>query len=138
MPMRKVIAFILIFAMVTMACAGCGTGKKPDDVSDRVYELGIAALETADEFLAGTISGEDAADRLYRTCILVEAEIDQYKEETGSDTLVGTDYWKDTVISSSISLLKLSIGSKSSGSGNSRDVLERRNDLAGYLNEKKK
>lgn len=90
-----------------------------EGISDDAYDLGCAALETADEYIAGKITGDDAEDKLYSCDVLL-----------GSDRCDGDN---DSLVSGAVTLLKIKITSKENGTGTMTAVKEQRNDLAKLL-----
>ena len=115
--MKKTICLILAY-MILVLCASCGS-KRMDGISDRAYELGCAALETADEFIAGTITAREAKSKLESADILL-----------GGDDCDGQN---DSLVSASVGLLSIKIGNKDTGSGTMDDVKKERDRLADYL-----
>lgn len=134
--MKKTV--VVIFALLLCICsvAACGQASKvnvkPDNMSDRVYELGCAALETADEFIAGDISSSTARTKLAAAQRDVDYIVDQETAEHDG-TLVGSDVWKDSSVSLNIMLLDYKIQTKEFGTGTMSDVIDQRDSLAELL-----
>lgn len=129
--MKRTIALIFIFALTATLCS-CGGGK-PDDMSDAMYQIGINALGVADQYIAGEITGDDAYDRLEEFYEQAEAQEEYDKEITNSDVLAGTDYWRDSLVSTEILTLQMVIGRAKYGDGAMSEVKESRDSLADTL-----
>lgn len=131
--MKKFTSIILCAVFLLTLCS-CGGGK-PEDMSDAMYQIGLNALATADQYIAGEIAGDDAYDRLEEYYTQAEAQVDYDKEITNSDVLAGTEYWRDTLISTDILTLQMAIGRAKYGSGAMSEVKEARDSLAEDLGE---
>lgn len=59
--MKKFLSICLVLGMC-MGLVGCS--DKPSDLSDENYELGIKILETADKYLDGDLSADDAESKI--------------------------------------------------------------------------
>lgn len=136
--MKKTTTLLTIILILALLLAGCGSGSKPDDTSDKMYELGVAALEAADEFLDGSLDGDEALKRIAAASTSASYQYEKEKEETGSETLFGTEYSNDYYIWSYIGFLESKLSRKVDGVGTSNDVIETRNTLAEHLNERKR
>lgn len=135
---RKPIIIILFFIIIVIFLLSHCCDGIPRKTSEKMYELGVAALETADDFIDGEIAGAEAERRLKNN--YNEAEL-QYKiqcEELDTDTLVGTEYKNDTFIESDILFLKWAVRDKVDGTGTEEDVISKRNDLAKSLGKRKR
>lgn len=115
--MKRMFCLILTI-IVVVSCAACSS-KRMSGISDRAYEYGLAALETADDFIDGKIDAETATQNLDRVGILVD----------------GCDGENDALVSSRISLVKLYIARKGNGTGTMDQVEEHRDSLAELLGE---
>lgn len=109
---------ILILATVLLSLCACGS-KRMEGISDRSYECGLAALETADEFINGQIDADAASSKLARNLILADA----------------CDGDNDILVATVIFRLKFSIDRKDNGIGTMDAVKEAREDLADLLGE---
>ena len=125
--MKKFTSIILCAVFLLTLCS-CGGGK-PEDMSDAMYQIGLNALATADQYIAGEITGNTAYDRLEEFYTQAEAQEGYAKEITNSDTLAGTEYWRDFLVSSDILHLQLVVGRAKFGSGAMSEVQEARNNL---------
>lgn len=110
--MNRLCVILLVLALLT----SCSSERMPG-ISDRAYEYGLAALETADEFMAGDLPADDAEKRLYNAKI-------------GVDSCDGEN---DHLISSRLLLLQLAISSKDRGTSIMAEVEEERDALADLL-----
>lgn len=131
--MKRITALLLMFALAVALCS-CGGGK-PDDMSDAMYQIGKNALAVADQYIAGEITGDTAYDRLDEYYTQAEAQVDYDKEITNSDVLAGTEYWRDSLVSTNILTLQMVIGRAKYGSGAMSEVKESRDSLAEDLGE---
>ena len=129
--MKKFTSIILCAVFLLTLCS-CGGGK-PEDMSDAMYQIGLNALATADQYIAGEITGDDAYDRLEEYYTQVEAQVDYDKEITNSDVLAGTEYWRDSLVSTNILTLQMVIGRAKYGDGAMSEVKESRDSLAETL-----
>ncbi len=114
--MKKLICILLVFVTL-FTCSACSS--RMEGISDDAYEHGLAALETADEFIDGTIDADTAQRRLDLASGLAE--------DCGGTT--------DFLVSSRISSISFAIGFKDRGTGTMNEVKESRNKLADILGE---
>ena len=131
--MRKLICVIFVSLFVIMS--GCGSNKSnspPDGMSERVYELGCAALETTDEFIAGNLDASSARTKLASAKRSIDSAVSKEKEDNGGN-LVGSDVWKDDMVSHYILMIDTDIMNKEIGTGTLSAVKDSREDLAGTL-----
>ena len=112
--MKRVFCFLLT-VIVVLSLAACSS--RMDGISDDAYEYGLAALETADVYISGRITGEAAKDNLSRVSILVD----------------NCDGENDFFVSSNVALLKYAVTAKANGTGTMEKVKEAREDLAKVL-----
>lgn len=115
--MRRLLCLALCFTLLT-TFIGCGS-QRMAGLSDRAYELGLAALETADEYIDGSITASRALSKL----------------EQAKDFIDGCDGENDILISSAIFNLIYTIQRKDSGIGTMKAVEEKRDSLANLLGE---
>lgn len=111
--MKRLICMTIVIATLFTFVA-CG---RMEGISDDAYEYGLAALETADEFIDGEIDADTAQRRLDLASGLAE-------------NCGGTN---DFLVSSRISHISFAIGFKDWGTGTMKDVKESRDDLADIL-----
>ena len=131
--MKKITSIILCAVFLLTLCS-CGGGK-PEDMSDAMYQIGLNALTAADQYIAGEITGDAAYDKLEEYYKQAEAQIEYDKELTSSDVLAGTEYWRDSLVSTSILTMQLVIGRVKYGDGAMSEVQESRDSLAETLGE---
>ncbi len=131
--MKKFTSIILCAVFLLTLCS-CGGGK-PEDMSDAMYQIGLNALATADQYIAGEITGDDAYDRLEEFYKQAEAQSEKEKEHLGVDSLYGTEYAADYLVETDIFLLLHDVGFAKYGSGPMSDVKESRDNLADSLNK---
>ena len=61
--MKKTV-LVFISALLLVGLAGCGGKSKPNNVSDEVYNRGVAVIEIVDKYLDDEVSLEDVAKEL--------------------------------------------------------------------------
>lgn len=115
-----------IVSVVLLLIFGIYTYSKyaPPSMNDEVYELGITAMEIADDYIDGRMNSDVASSKLNH----IKDALEEYDD---------TDA---TIFGTTIFLLDISIGSSESkySSENSKDVIDSRNDLADQLHKKKR
>lgn len=132
--MKRIISIALIFALVI---ALCSCGGKPERMSDTMYQIGLNALTTTDEYISGKITGEEASERIYEFKEQSDAEYEKVKGgQNGSTSVADTAYVKDFIVSSDLFFLYFAVRDASMGKGAMSDVKERRDDLAETLGKK--
>ncbi len=136
--MKKKIVAILLCGILLFTVSGCSGEKDAANLSTEMKELGIAAVEITDDFLNGEITGAAAIERLENNYSSASQHYEQELEEAESDTLVGTDCWRDSTVPTYILSLEMSIRNKNNGTGTDEDVLEDRNKLAEIVNKKER
>lgn len=127
--MKKIGIFLLCGMMLFIMC-GCSGKEGMSGLSEEMKELGIAAVEIADNFLDGKITGEEAVEKLEKNSFMADLQYDMEKKEAEKDTEARTDYKNGSLVTSSILLLKISICDKNDGTGTEKDIIENRNNLA--------
>ena len=131
--MKKFTSFILCAVFLLTLCS-CGGGK-PEDRSDAMYQIGLNALATADQYIAGESTGDDAYDRLEEFCKQAEAQVEKEETDLGVDSLYGTEFQNDTSVYLQISILHSVVGRAKYGNGAMSEVKEARDNLAEDLGE---
>ena len=111
-------------------------GGKPDGMSKAMHQIGKNALNIADQYISGEIYGDVAYERMEELYTQAKAQEEKECKDLGVDTLVGTDYWKDSSVSHDISMLSHSVMNAKHGSGAMSEVQEARDNLAETLGEK--
>ena len=95
--MKKAIALLLALALCLSLCA-CGN-TKPDSLSDETYNLGIAALDVMDQYLAGKMDDVTAVLNLSEIQDQLDAEGEslQAKADAGDAQAIMYSYWNGSV-----------------------------------------
>lgn len=104
--------------IVVVSCVACGS-QRMSGISDHAYEYGLAALETADEYIAGGIDADSAIEKLDHAGALVE----------------NCNGENDFYVSAGIDFITYAIQHKDDGSGTMDEVEEKREYLADILGE---
>ena len=131
--MKKFTSIILCAVFLLTLCS-CGGGK-PEDMSDAMYQSGLNALATADQYIAGEITGDTAYDKLDEYYEQAKAQEQSEIEELGVSTLFNTKYYADSRVPHCILMLQCDVGDAKFGSGPMSDVKESRDKLADCLNK---
>ena len=131
--MKKFTSIILCAVFLLTLCS-CGGGK-PEDMSDAMYQIGLNALATADQYIAGEITGDTAYDRLEEFYTQAEAQTEKEMTDLGVDSLYGTEFAADYYVESDILILQMVVGRAKYGSGAMSEVKEARDNLADSLNK---
>ncbi len=119
--MKKITVVVILVMAVGCILSACSKTRM-EGISDRAYDLGCAALETADEYLAGDITAEEACDALYVPSLMLRSD--------------SCDGQNDILISSAVGNLEAEISFKQMGTATKSDVKEQRDILAEYLGKK--
>jgi len=117
--------YCVIILIVLMLSIGCG-GTKPKDVNAEIFRYGLAALETADEYLDGKIDIATARKQVGNA----------YDSISLAKNTAGSTSGADLMVSTNVLLLDTAMLNKELGNGTTDDILEARNYLAESLNEK--
>ena len=115
--MKRALSIVILAAILLSLCA-CGS-KHMNGISDRAYDLGLAALETADDFIAGKIDAATALDKL----------------EYAGDLVDNCDGENDFYVSSGIDFIIFAIEDKDDGTGTMSEVEDKVEYLEGILGE---
>lgn len=115
--MKKILCTFLC-CVIVLGCSACGSTRM-EGISDKAYEYGLAALETADDFVAGKIDADTAQENLRRVSILVD----------------GCDGENDPLVASGIWSIEFAIYQKGNGTGTMAAVEEKIDNLAELLGE---
>lgn len=116
--MKRIFAVFLLASLLLSVLCACGS-KRMGGISDRAYELGSAALENVDEYIAGRSEAKGTISQLELADLLLG----------GSEC----DGDNDTLISGSVGLLKIYIENKQIGTGTMEKVKSERDRLADML-----
>lgn len=128
---HKLFAAILLVAVI-LSLTSCGHTRK-EKISDKMYDLGVAAVEIADDYLSGKISIEDAVARLDRNNDDQYRHLKSEEDELGVTTLYDTPFRQDTSVWLITSNLLHAMQDKKSGTGIDASIKEKRNSLANSL-----
>ena len=128
--MKKIIALSLA-ALLLLSLYSCG--GKPGKTSDAMYQIGTNALTTADEYIGGKITGDEAADRLHEYMEQADTQYKKECEDLGQSTLVDTEYSNDYAINHAVSMLYFSVSSSTRSGAAMSEVQEKRDRLAAAL-----
>lgn len=119
---------IIIISLIVVVLVGIGFynedfTKKPDDIRENIYQYGLSALETIDEFIDEKVDAYDAVKKLDNVYSRIETEMgDEYST---------SEYLLSYYISDCISDVK----NKGEGIKTFADVIESRNKVAESLKE---
>lgn len=125
--MRKIVQIVALVLVIVMAASGvgCGEPKRPEYISDRLFQYGSKAIEIIDDYLDRKIDQKEAKDELQkievRGRIIQEQDHEEGTHEHTYDTLVTSKVW---YIRSSLEYNTRS------------EILEDRNDLADMIGVK--
>lgn len=129
--MKKIRLVICVVLSLALLCA-CGHSK-PANTSDAMYQIGLNALKTADDYMAGKLSGEEAYIKIQEYVAQANAQYDRELSDTKGKTLINTEYSNDPAILFDIVSLSHYIMSAKHGSGTMSDVRKGREELAASL-----
>ncbi|WP_293969320.1 hypothetical protein [uncultured Ruminococcus sp.] len=121
--MKKIIALSLV-ALLLLSLCSCG--GKPGKTSDAIYQIGTNALATADEYIGGKITGDEAENKLKEYEKQASAQYEKGKAE---------DYEHDWDIYFAVSMLEDAIfnSNRIVNTGPMSEVKEARDALAKEL-----
>lgn len=138
--MKKVITILITLVLVASLFGCSATKEPPKDVSEKMYEYGVAALEICDDFLNNDIDENTAKvkiDQIYENAKYYNQK--KY-EEFGVETyyeISDYQYKKDSFIESDIYLISSDLTLRSiSGTPSKEKITEKRDKLAKDLNKK--
>ena len=114
------IAILAVIAIIIFVATQSGGGSRPANIGDRIYGLGVAAVEAVDEYLDGRISVSAAEDRVRNSYNGIQNHVgDLTPQEVGVSTRTLT--------------LSMELMDRRHGRVADEDVLEARNRLAESL-----
>lgn len=125
--MKKIITLSLVAILLFSLCS---CGGKPEKTSDAMYQIGTNALATADEYIGGKITGDEAADRLHEYMEQADTQYKKECEDLRQSTLVDTEYSNDGLIEHNVSMLYFSVSSSTRSGAAISEVQEKRDSLA--------
>ena len=123
---------VFIIGIVVLLLCGCGktdnSPKKPDNVSQRVYNLGCKVVEVVDKYMDGDILSSEVYETIKDLSNEIEISVDD-------------NFRRDNIILLSVAIIEMDIFSikvdidygMPSNDNDLNDLLEHRNSLAGYL-----
>ena len=114
---------LLLVVLVSCLLIGCGN-KKPDDVSEEVYDMAVYAIDVVDLYLDGEATIEETDEKLEQFDIDLDYDDGEYE----GDSSVEVDI---IVLQTRVSSLELGYGTTTI-----TDVKEARNELAETINYK--
>lgn len=125
--MKKIVRMLALALVIVIAASsiGCGEPKRPEYISDSLFQYGSKAIEIIDDYLDRKISQKEAKDELQkievRGRIIQKQDHEEGTREHTYDTLVTSKVW---YIGSSLDYNTRS------------EILEDRNDLADMIGVK--
>ena len=120
--MRRIVRVVALVLVIIMAASsvGCGEPKRPEHVSDRLFQYGSKAIEIIDDYLDRKIDQKEAQDELRR----LDGrgwDIREHDHEDGT-----LEHTLDILITYQVERIKDSSFKYSTRS----EILKERNDLA--------
>ena len=126
--MQKIISLVAVLISVALLCS-CGN-TKPKNTSDAMYQIGLNALQAADDYIAGKITGDEAYSKIEEYETQANAQYNKEIADAKSETLVSTEFSNDSYIMFDITSLSYRIMSAKHGTGAMSEVKEKREALA--------
>lgn len=102
-----------------------------------MYQIGINALQAADDYIAGRLTGEEAYIKVKEYNKQADAQKDKDCANLGVKSLFNTELHNDSAIATDISFLYHEIDNVKNGNSAMSDVRERRDNLAEQLGKKR-
>lgn len=63
--MKKKVVSLFVLGMATLILVSCGnTGGKPEDMNEEIYNYGVSAVETTEEYLNADITADEADNKM--------------------------------------------------------------------------
>lgn len=122
--------------LLLISLSACGNSK-PGKTSDAMYQIGLNALQTADDYIEGKITGDEAADKLKEYKNQAASQKEKDCEKLGVDSLIGTEFSNNALIESDIYSLYRNVDNIKNDITAMSDVREARDDLAEQLGKKR-
>lgn len=119
----------LVMLLILVLLSGCA-GKKPDDISEAHYKYGLKALEIVDNYLDFESTAKEAHTEMQKLI--------KEREGLPETDIKNPHHAKNTAVESQISTLSAQLLWLDLDRGSYDTLLEKRNDLAEKLNEKKR
>ena len=128
--------FVVLAVLLSMAClaslVSCGHTRQAK-ISAKMYALGAAAVEIADDYLSGKISVDDAITRLERNYDKQYDHLKDEEKEYDVSSLYDTPVSQDTRVWINTSNVLHAMRDKKSGVGVDAAIRSERDDLASVL-----
>lgn len=124
---KKIVASILCVVMI-LTLTACEK-QRQDNLSDRMYEYGVAAYEIIDDYFSGKLTADKAADKLAYNYDLQNYLYEKEKQEYNVDALFGTPVDQDAFVMFSTSIALYAMEDKSDGTGTDADIHKAQDDL---------
>ena len=112
-----VFLFVAVFVMVFSSCEK----TRREGLNDEIYDLGVAAVEIADDYLDGRITIESASERISKNTSKPYNKSGDELNENDSSVRLGTAF------------LELSMEEKKNGTGTDDKIRSARNALSEKL-----
>ncbi len=125
--MKKFLSTLAVLLTVCLLLCSCGKKTK---CSGQAVSVGKSAIEAADDYLDNNQSAHDALDRL--------DELKEKMEYVGSEDVSKPTHSADYSVSSDLVLLSHEITFDSIDHDRYDKILEKRNDIAKTIGEKKR
>lgn len=136
--MKKVITILITFVLAASLFGCSATKEPPKDVSEKMYEYGVAALEISDDFLNNDIDEDTAKAKINQIYDNAKSYNQNKYKELGVETyyeISDYQYKKDSFIESDIYLISSDLTLRSiSGTPSKEKIKEKRDKLAKDLN----
>ena len=119
-----IVTFVLLIlgTVITVFLVNYNDYSKPEDLSQEAYDYGLRAIDVADKYLDGRLTGEEAYDKLDS----LEFSLKLLEEEEDDTTVF--------LIYASVG----NLGSNIHFDYTDAEILEERNEIADYLNYEKR
>ena len=119
----KVITLVLVVITVLLL-SSCSSS--PDKICDTMYEYGIAALETCEDYINHNIDGDTAVEKINNLLIKTNAHYKRELEASGTDDEYflpyDYEYYNDYWICSYIESIQHSLTAQVKGTGTYEDL----------------
>lgn len=127
LSLKRLIASLL-FTVVLFSLTACEK-QRQDNLSDRMYEYGVAAYEIIEDYFSGRLTSEEAKDKLHNNYSLQDMYYSARKRENESYANYGTPEYQDYWVQSSTFKAYYAMKCKSDGTGTDADIREAQDKL---------
>lgn len=127
-----IIGSIVLALALLLILVFCGKNDKPKDISEQHYQYGLKAIEIADAYLDYDISAKEARSQLKS---LISRENELPDTEWGDPTHLNgyqVEFYTSLMDAAFVPAMY------SSSSDSYDDIVEYRNEIAGYIGKKKR